>query len=128
MNTYIALALGGTLGAILRFQISNGVYTLLGRDFPYGTLSVNLIGSLLIGMLFVYFQVRADLSEFWRLLLMVGLLGSLTTFSTFSLDSLQLLQQGLWLKAGLNVLLNVVLCLLATAVGMALMQALMREA
>ena len=127
MNMYLALTLGGSIGAILRFQISNAVYALLGRGFPYGTLSVNLIGSLLMGMLLIYFQTRTELSEFWRVLLMVGLLGSLTTFSTFSLDSLQLLQQGLWLKAGLNVLVNVGLCLLATAAGIVLMQSVLNK-
>ncbi|MCD8548783.1 MAG: fluoride efflux transporter CrcB [Aeromonadaceae bacterium] len=116
--TYLFVAVGGALGACLRFSLTELMASLLGRAFPYGTLSVNLLGSLVMGLMIGAVQQGYIEAQPWRPLIMVGLLGALTTFSSFSLDTLVLLQQGAWLKGALNVLLNVTLCLGLTWLGM----------
>ncbi|MDO8826540.1 fluoride efflux transporter CrcB [Methylophaga sp.] len=120
MLQIFAIAVGGAAGALLRFFMSNGVYKMLGRDFPYGTLAVNVLGSLLIGVLFILLIEKLAVAAEWRAGLMVGLLGAFTTFSTFSLETFSLLEDGAFLKAGLNVFLSVVLCLAATWLGISL--------
>lgn len=117
MLQLLAIASGGAVGALLRFMMSNGVYKLLGRDFPYGTLAVNVLGSLLIGVLFVLLIEKLVVSTVWQAGLMVGLVGAFTTFSTFSLETMALLEDGALVKAGLNVMLSVLLCLGATWLG-----------
>ena len=119
MNQLAAIALGGALGAVLRFLISTGVYQWLGRDFPYGTLAVNVIGSFLIGLMTeALILQRIALSMEYRSAILVGLFGSLTTFSTFSLDTISLLEQGQFSKASLNVFGSVIICLLVVWIGL----------
>ena len=113
----VAIATGGAVGALLRFWVSSGIHGVAGRSFPYGTLTVNVLGSLLIGILYVAFNERLDVSPHWRALLLVGVLGAFTTFSTFSMETLELLEKGDFVKAVVNVLLNVVLCVGAAWVG-----------
>ena len=113
MKQLIAIAAGGALGAVMRYAMSNAVYSLLGRGFPYGTLAVNVVGSLLMGFLFVWLVERSALDAIWRAALLVGGLGAFTTFSTFSMETLNLLEEGALLPALLNVLLSVVLCIAA---------------
>lgn len=113
----LAIAAGGATGALLRFWMSTGVYQLLGRSFPYGTLAVNVLGSLLMGFLYVMLIDKLTLGANWRAALLVGLLGAFTTFSTFSIETLNLVEEGEMLKALLNILLSVVLCLAAAWVG-----------
>ncbi|MCW9047229.1 MAG: fluoride efflux transporter CrcB [Gammaproteobacteria bacterium] len=117
MKTLLFVALGGALGAVLRYSISSGVYSWFGRSFPYGTLAVNVIGSLAIGLLSILMVEKFNVSQEIKLGVVVGVLGALTTFSTFSWDTVDLLQQGLIQKALLNVLLNVVVCISAVWVG-----------
>jgi CrcB protein len=112
--------MGGAVGAVLRFLASTGVYRLLGKDFPYGTLAVNVLGSLLMGFFFIVMVERELVSAVWRSALLVGMLGAFTTFSTFSFETMALLEGGEWLKAGLNIFLSVVVCLLATWLGLSL--------
>jgi len=114
----MAIAIGGASGALLRFWTSQSVYLLFGRSFPFGTLAVNVIGSFLMGILTVYLLERTQLSPEWRAALLIGLLGAFTTFSTFSIETLNLLEQGEQLKALLNIVLSVTLCLLATGLGL----------
>jgi len=116
----LAIAAGGATGAVLRYWVSNGMYALLGRGFPWGTLAVNLLGSLAMGLLFVWLTERSSLGPEWRALLLVGFLGAFTTFSTFSLETLHLFTEAAYLKAALNMLVSVAACVLAAAAGMML--------
>jgi len=113
----LAIAGAGAAGALLRFGLSNGVYRVLGREFPFGTMVVNVVGSLLIGYFFVLFLERTIVSDALRSAILIGLLGSFTTFSTFSLETLNLFNEGAYVKAVMNVALSVTLCLAATWTG-----------
>ncbi len=117
LGLLLSIGVGGFMGAILRFTLSSWVGNATTSTFPWGTLSVNILGSFLIGFLFLYFQ-QINLSPTQKALFITGLLGALTTFSTFSLDSVLLMQQSLYFKAFSNVLLNVILSLSATLGGM----------
>lgn len=117
MKLFLAIAAGGATGAVLRFWMSNGVYALLGRGFPYGTLTVNVVGSLLMGVLSVLLIERLSLGPEWRAAVLVGLLGGFTTFSTFSLETLNLIETGEHVKALSNMVVSVVLCVGAAWVG-----------
>ena len=112
MNTVLAVGIGGFFGAISRYLIATWVQKLSSSFFPIGTLSVNVIGSFLIGFLYLYFS--HTINPTLKAMLITGFLGALTTFSTFSLETLLLLQEGLYLKAGLNILLNVTLTISST--------------
>jgi CrcB protein len=119
MNQVFAIALGGAFGAVLRFFVSTGVYQWLGRGFPYGTLAVNVMGSLLIGLMTeALILQRVAISQEYRAAVLVGLFGSFTTFSTFSLETLFLLEQGNFHKAFLNILVSVSACLVAVWIGL----------
>jgi CrcB protein len=120
MANALWIGLGAVLGANARYFVSLWLTAKLGSAFPYGTLTVNAAGSLLLGFLVAAGSHYLALSPQLRLLLFVGFLGSFTTFSTFALDSAALWQNGrIW--AGLvNILANNGLCLLCAALGMLL--------
>lgn len=118
MNQLIAIASGGAIGALFRFWVSSGIYSLLGRGFPYGTLVVNVLGSLVMGFLYVLLLERTTVSPEMRGALLIGFLGAFTTFSTFSIETLNLLEQAELLKAGLNILVSVIACVLACWFGL----------
>ena len=121
MNNIILIgyiAIGGAIGAVSRFLISSILNKVAGASFALGTLGVNVIGSFLIGFLYLYFEhiIAPHLKAF----LITGFLGALTTFSTFSLETILMLENGLYQKAILNIILNLFLSLLATILGMLL--------
>jgi CrcB protein len=118
---YCWIALGGALGGVARFWCTGVVARLFGETFPWGTLIVNVTGSLLIGIIaaFTAPEGRFFIGSTYRLALMAGLLGGFTTFSSFSLQTLALLQDGDWLRGGANIVLSVVLCLIAVWAGYA---------
>jgi CrcB protein len=116
----LAIALGGAAGSVLRYATSLGVYGLLGRAFPYGTLVVNVVGCLAMGFLYVWLVERSAVSAELRAGLLIGVLGGFTTFSSFSIETLSLLEAGEHVRAALNVLASVVFCLLATWLGLVL--------
>ncbi len=120
MLAVLAIALGGAVGALGRFYLSTGVYALIGRDFPYGTLAVNVLGSVVMGLLYALALERFPLTPELRAGLWVGLLGAFTTFSTFSIETVQLIEDGEQLKAVLNAVLSVALCVAGCWVGVVL--------
>ncbi|MGR9107862.1 MAG: fluoride efflux transporter CrcB [Gammaproteobacteria bacterium] len=120
MNQLLAIAFGGAVGALLRFFVSTGMNTWLGRGFPYGTLTVNVLGSLLIGLLTeALILQRIAITMEYRAAILVGLFGSFTTFSTFSLETFYLFEEGAHARAILNVLISVGACLFAVWLGLA---------
>jgi len=112
----LSIAVGGAAGALLRYTISGWAYAWLGEQFPWGTLSVNLIGSFLIGLLWRVFT-DVTISPNTRALILVGGLGAFTTFSTFSLESLNLLRSGQIRLGLLYMLANNVLGVLLVFTG-----------
>lgn len=119
MNQLLSVAIGGAVGALLRFFVSTGIYTWLGRGFPYGTLTVNIVGSFLIGLLTeALILQRVAITMEYRAAILVGLFGSFTTFSTFSLETFYLFEQGSYGKAGLNIVVSVAACLFAVWLGL----------
>ena len=128
MNHYIAIAIGGAMGSVLRFWLSNNIHHRLQSGFPVGTLMVNVVGSFLIGLVFVILQQRfpgdvqgnitANSNELIRGFLVVGLLGGFTTFSTFSLETVHLIQSGSWLKGVSNALISVFICVFSAFAGL----------
>lgn len=120
MNQALAVMIGGAVGSLARFYTVQTMQLFLGRGFPYGTLAVNVVGSLLIGVLYVILVERGAVSGEWRELLIVGFLGGFTTFSAFSMDTVALLEQQAYTRAAANVGLSVGLCVAMTWVGVTL--------
>lgn len=119
---YCFIAAGGATGACLRYFVTTSVDSLFGKHMPFGTLTVNVVGSFALALLYGFIE-RHDLSDSpYRALIGVGLLGAFTTFSTFSVETLTLLENGLWLKAAANVFLNVGACLIAGWLAIQLMK------
>ena len=114
----LVIALGGALGSVLRVWVSTSVYNRFPSNFPWGTISVNAIGSFLIGLMFIVIQQRFNDSEVLRGFIIIGLLGGFTTFSTFSLETLLLLETGFWAKAMINIIGSVLICIFSAFVGM----------
>ncbi len=117
MNQVLAIAAGGALGALLRYWTSVTVHGRLGAAFPYGTLTVNVIGSLLMGFLYIWLIERMTAGPAMRAFLMIGVLGAFTTFSTFSIETLNLLESGQLGRAVVNILVSVIVCITAAGIG-----------
>lgn len=117
MRIAAAVAICCAAGGLARYYISGWLHHLFGRGFPFGTLTVNVVGALLIGMVMQY-SLRGTLPESVRVGLVTGLLGGLTTFSSFSYETLYLLRDGRLLSAFVNIVANLLLCLLFTWFGM----------
>ncbi len=118
MSIYFAIALGGSLGAISRYWVSTTTYSWLGSNFPYGTLMVNVTGSLVVGFLTVVLVQRFDVSDEVRLGLIVGFLGSFTTFSAFSIDTIHWIENGAVIKSLAYILVSVIACVLGAWAGL----------
>jgi CrcB protein len=117
---YLIVFLGGGLGAALRHGINVAAARLLGTAFPYGTLTINITGSLVMGLVAGYFAFKGDASQHWRLFLTTGILGGYTTFSAFSLDVALLYERGEMGLAALYVAASVVISILGLFAGLAL--------
>ncbi|MDC0078234.1 fluoride efflux transporter CrcB [Deltaproteobacteria bacterium] len=116
----LAIALGGACGSVSRFLVAREMGRRLGDFLPYGTLAVNVLGSLALGWLATVFLDRPEINSALRLGIAVGFLGAFTTFSTFSLESVQLLLNGSVWRAMLNIAVNTVVCLGMCYLGMQL--------
>ncbi|MDG1244602.1 MAG: fluoride efflux transporter CrcB [Porticoccaceae bacterium] len=110
---WLAVAIGGALGSMARYALSAWIFDVSSHKFPYATLTVNVIGSFVMGILFVIIIEKAALPAEMRSLLMIGFLGAFTTFSAFSLDALGLWQNGHVFLSLVYMLATVVLCLVA---------------
>jgi CrcB protein len=121
MQAYLWIGLGGALGSMARHWSNGAVTALAGADFPWGTLAINVLGSLVIGVAAATLGAdgRFPSGPSAQQFVMVGLCGGYTTFSAFSLQTLALMQGGQWLAAGANAGLSVVLCLIAVWLGYA---------
>ena len=117
--TYLAVAFGGALGAMSRYWVYNN-YAHLDNCFPWATLTVNILGSFLIGIAFILITERMDMGPYWRAIVTVGFLGAFTTFSTFSIDVVGLIEQGQFSSAIIYVLSSVVVCIIAAWLGLSL--------
>ncbi|MFA6234207.1 MAG: fluoride efflux transporter CrcB, partial [Bacteroidota bacterium] len=115
-----AVAVGGGAGAVLRYGVAGVVQQWTGEDFPYGTLVVNVLGSLLLGFIVQVAEMKAGPGPWMKLFLTVGLCGGFTTFSTFSLESFRLLQDGSYLLAAGNIAGSLLFCLIGIWAGMVL--------
>src|ERR1700680_237611 len=122
MESYFWVAVGGAVGTTGRYWLSGVVARLIGETFPWGTLIINVFGSFVIGFFAALTgpDGRVFVASNARPFVMIGLCGGFTTFSAFSLQTLNLMNDGEWFRAGGNVVLSVVLCLIAVWVGFAL--------
>ena len=120
MSTFLSIAsigIGATVGASCRYYIGIISAQYLGKDLPYGTLISNIIGSFIAGVLIVLVLEKLLLSETYRLMLLVGLAGSLTTMSALSIESVEMISGGHYSQALINILLNLLLSLMAASLG-----------
>jgi fluoride exporter len=117
MTVYLAIAVGGSLGAVCRYWVSSSTYAWLGTDFPFGTLMVNVSGSIMMGFLALLLTEKIAVSEEFKFAILVGFLGSYTTFSTFALDGLNWLHNGAFMKVATYMLISVFGSLLGVWLG-----------
>lgn len=122
MLQIVMVGIGGALGSILRFLMSTAMVAWLGRDFPFGTLTINVLGSFGMGFLAFVLVEHLDLDPVWRTAILVGFLGGFTTFSSFSLETLHLFLTGKTFNALLYMGLSVTLCVGAAALGLKVAQ------
>ncbi len=117
MSRFLWICLGGAAGTGARYLMSGLVLQRLGGSFPYGTLSVNVLGSFLLGTV-MQASLTTGLAPTVRLALTTGALGGFTTYSTFNYETLQYLREGAWLFGFLNILITVLACLVAGVIGL----------
>lgn len=119
---YLIVFLGAGVGGVFRHSVNVGAARVLGFGFPYGTLTVNILGSILMGLLAELFVIRSGLPQELRLFLTTGVLGGFTTFSTFSLDAATLWERGQWGIAAGYVVLSLVLSVAGLFAGLMLIR------
>lgn len=117
MNLLLAVAAGGAIGATGRFLVGRLMLNLMGTGYPWGTLTVNIIGSFFIGLLVELLALRFNLSHEWQAFLVIGILGGFTTFSAFSLEVGLMLQKDQFSAAALYAISSLVLGLVALFAG-----------
>jgi fluoride exporter len=123
-NDLLVISLGAIVGANARYLMSRYAARLLGPVFPYGTLIINIIGSMIVGFFVIWTTERVLADPRWRLLVVVGFCGSFTTFSSYAFETMAYFEQGQWLLMLTNILSNNLLCLGGVLAGMALARVL----
>lgn len=119
LQKIVLLALAGALGTTARFGLAALVHRIMGADFPWGTLVVNVVGCFLAGVFWALSQHTLAVSPQMRLVVMIGFMGAFTTFSAFMLETGQMMQDTGWLHALGNILLQNVVGILALFAGLA---------
>lgn len=122
MQAYLIVFLGAGIGGSLRHGVNVAATTLLGTAFPFGTLAINVVGSLVMGVLTEWFALKLDPGQHWRLFLTTGIVGGFTTFSAFSLETAVLIERGTTWSAAAYVLLSVVLSIGGLFAGLMLVR------
>ncbi|MDA0220103.1 MAG: fluoride efflux transporter CrcB [Proteobacteria bacterium] len=125
MKMLVFVAMGGALGAVARYLTIMGVGRVLGSGFPYGTLTVNILGSFILGMLVEAFALKWHVSQEVRAMIVVGVLGAFTTFSSFSLDAILQLERGNLGGAAVYILSSVTFSVLGLFAGLRLARLVM---
>lgn len=123
-NDFLIISLGAIAGANARYLISRYAVKNLGPAFPYGTLFINVTGSIVVGFFMIWASERVFINPRWRLLIVVGFCGAFTTFSSYAFETMAYFEQGQWLLLWTNILTNNILCLLGALAGMALARVL----
>ncbi len=124
MQIIMAIAAGGAIGSVLRHFMSANIMRVMGPDFPYGTMTVNIFGSLVMGLLVGILARYFDGNQILRVFLTVGILGGFTTFSAFSLDTIVLIERGALINAGAYVLASVIFSIAGLWFGLTLTRVL----
>jgi CrcB protein len=124
VRDYLWLSLGALAGANLRYLVSRASARFLSTDFPYGTLIINVTGSLLVGFFLIWTTERVLADPKWRLFVAIGFCGSYTTFSSYAFETFALFEQGHWTLVAGNILGNNILCLVAVLAGAAIARAI----
>src|SRR6476660_657988 len=117
MNNIVLIAIGGALGSVSRWECQRWIYQLHPHPFPFGTFTVNIVGSFLIGVFYAFSEKGNLMNPEWRLFLTTGFCGGFTTFSTFSFETITLLRDGNYGYASMYILLSVILGVAAVALG-----------
>ena len=124
MKDFLAISAAAIAGANLRYLVSRFAARELGPIFPYGTLAINIVGSLIVGLFIIWTTERVLVDPRWRLLLVVGFCGSFTTFSSYAFETMSYFEQGQWALMLVNIFSNNLLCLGGALAGMALARVL----
>ncbi len=124
MLDFLAISLGAIFGANSRYWLSRFAVRQWGAAFPYGTLIINVLGSLIVGFFMIWTAERVLINPRWRLLVVIGFCGAFTTFSSYAFESMSLMERGQWLMMAANVIGSNLLCLAAALAGMALARVL----
>src|ERR1043166_9719142 len=123
-KAYLWVSLGGIVGANSRYFLSRIITRLSDAAFPFGTLIINITGSLVLGFFSIWTTERVLVDPKWRLLVAIGFCGSYTTFSSYAFETFAYFEQGHWMLFATNILTNNLLCLAAVLAGAALARAL----
>ena len=124
MKDFLAISVAAIVGANLRYLLSRLAFDKLGPIFPFGTLLINVAGSVIVGFFVIWTTERVLIDPRWRLLVVVGFCGSFTTFSSYAFETMAYFEHGQWGLMFVNILSNNILCLGAALVGMGLARVL----
>jgi len=124
LKNFLAISVAAVFGANMRYLLSRMAARQFGPVFPYGTLFINVTGSLIVGFFLIWTTERVLIDPYWRLIVVIGFCGSFTTFSSYAFETVAYFEQGQWGLMLINILANNILCLGAALAGMALARVL----